>query len=342
MLSENQINRYSRQTKLPEVGSEGQAKLRAASVLIVGVGGLGCPVAQYLVAAGVGTLGLIDNDLVDITNLHRQILFTENDLGKPKAEVAKEFLQKIDSKTEIHAYPERLTAANAITLFKKYDLVIDGTDNFQSKYLINDACLLTYKPWVYASIYKFQGQLSVFNYQNGPTYRCLFPKVPVQDISCETTGVIGVLPGVLGTLQAAEAIKVIIGLGTVLTGKLKIVDLLSMQDQLIFFERNDEQVKLVRERGLIEESVHCQLQHNDKMYLDVREPFEEPQPYSAQILRIPMNQLKQRYAEIPLDQEVYVYCQSGIRSKKAIQVLKEEYGFNNLINVEGGIQTILK
>jgi molybdopterin/thiamine biosynthesis adenylyltransferase/rhodanese-related sulfurtransferase len=342
MLTNNQTKRYSRHLLLPEIGIEGQKKLRAARVLIVGVGGLGCPVAQYLVAAGVGTLGLLDYDRVDISNLHRQILFTETDVDKPKAEAAKAALQKLNQEVEIYTYVDKLTQENAITLFKNYDLVIDGTDNFQAKYLINDACVLTSKAWVYASIYKFQGQLSVFNYKNGPTYRCLFPKVPTQNHSCEETGVLGILPGVLGTLQAAEAMKVILGLGTILSGKLKIVDTLTMQDQLISFVRNEKQVKVIKDRGLMVEAVHCELQDKNKFYLDVREPFEEPTPVAAHLLRIPLNLLNDRYREIPQDQEVYVFCQSGIRSEKAIQLLSEEYGFKNLINVKGGIQTILK
>lgn len=342
MLTPDQKKKYSRQIQLPELGLQGQEKLNRAKVLIVGVGGLGCPVAQYLIAAGVGTIGLMDYDCVDVSNLHRQILFTQSDIGKPKAEAAKEALTRMNDEADIYTFTEGLTPKNALSIFPEYDLVIDGTDNFQSKYLINDACVKTDKPWVYASIYKYQGQLSVFNYKNGPTYRCLFPKISSKDISCEETGVIGVLPGILGTLQAAEALKIISGIGNVLSGKLKIVDTLTMQDQLIYFERNEDQITFVNERDLKLEATNCKLKSPDTIYLDVREPFEQPKPESENILHIPLNQLKERHSEIPKDQTVHVYCQSGIRSKKAIQLLSENFGFTNLYNVNEGIQDIIK
>jgi sulfur-carrier protein adenylyltransferase/sulfurtransferase len=342
MLATEQINRYDRQIKLPGIGTDGQERLSSAKVLIVGVGGLGCPAAQYLVAAGTGTVGLMDYDQVDISNLHRQILFTEADIGKPKAEAAANALQKLNREVEITTYAEWLDRDNALSLFENYDLIIDGTDNFQTKYLINDACVLVNRPWVYASIYKFQGQLSVFNYQNGPTYRCLFPKSPSHNINCEETGVLGVLPGILGTLQATEAMKIILQLGTTLSGKLKIVDTLTMQDQIISFERDDEQINRVKDRGLALEAINCELQNNDLCFLDVREPFEQPNPVSKKILNIPLGQLGNRYHEIPKDQVVQVYCQTGIRSEKAVEFLSREYGFTNLLNVKGGIQSILK
>lgn len=338
----SETNRYSRQIKLPEVGTSGQEKLRTAKVLIVGVGGLGCPAAQYLVAAGVGTLALMDHDMVNVSNLHRQVLFRETDLGKPKAEAAREVLQKQNSEAVIVAITHGLTIENAIATIRDYDLIIDGTDNFQSKYLINDACLLAGKPWVYASIYKYQGQLSVFNYENGPTYRCLFPKAPSKDISCEETGVLGVIAGVLGTLQATEAMKILLQIGQVLTGKLKLVDTLTMQDQLISFDRNEDQVQVIKNRKLQVEAMPCEIHQSDQWYLDVREPFESPKPVAKNILHIPLNELKKRHAEIPLNKEVYVFCQSGIRSQQAIYLLSEEFGFKNLINVKGGIQALLK
>ena len=199
--------RYDRQIKLDEVGNSGQEKLRNASVLIVGVGGLGCPAAQYLVGAGIGRIGLMDHDRVSLSNLHRQTLFSEGDIGNSKAKVAQEKLQQLNSEIELIAIEDALTIANAENLFNEYDIILDGTDNFETKYLINDACILTGKPWVYASIYKHEGQLSIFNYQDGPSYRCLFPKTTLQNISCEATGVLGVTPGILGTLQAAEVLK---------------------------------------------------------------------------------------------------------------------------------------
>ncbi|UII26342.1 HesA/MoeB/ThiF family protein [Fulvivirga maritima] len=335
-------SRYSRQIKLPEIGQLGQQKLNNAKVLIVGMGGLGCPAAQYLTAAGVGTLGLLDHDKVDITNLHRQILYTEDNIGQPKAEAAQQYLEKLNSDTCFHTYIENLNTENAISIIEKYDIIIDGTDNFQTKYLINDACLLTKKPWIYASIYKYEGQLSVFNYKNGPTYRCLFPKAPKSDVSCEETGVIGVLPGILGTYQATEAIKLILELGDPLSGKLKIIHTLTMQEQVISFQRNEASVKNIINKPLTLEAVQCQVNDNEKMYLDVREPHEQPQPENKNIIKIPLSQLGDRHREIPNQKPVYVYCQSGIRSKKAIEFLNETFDFTNLINVEGGIQKILK
>lgn len=342
MLTPNQKEKYSRQIQLPELGTGGQEKLHSARVLIVGMGGLGCPVAQYLSAAGVGMLGLMDYDRVDRSNLHRQILFSEEDIGKPKAEAATEALQRLNNELETVTYSEGLTTGNALPVFEGYDLVIDGTDNFQSKYLINDAAVKSGKPWVYASIYKYQGQLSVFSYNNGPTYRCLFPKIASRDISCEETGVLGVLPGVLGTLQAAEALKILLGLGEVLSGKLKVVDSLTMQDQVIRFSKDEEQVGRVKERDLELEAINCTLKNRDTIYLDIREPYEQPKPVSENILHIPMNQLEERHSEIPKDREVHVYCQSGIRSRKAIRLLSEKFGFSNLHNVTEGIQSIIQ
>lgn len=342
MLTPDQKKKYSRQIQLPELGIQGQEKLRQAKVLIVGVGGLGCPVAQYLIAAGVGTIGLMDYDRVEISNLHRQILFTQSDIGKPKAEAAKEALTRMNDEANINTFTKGLTRENALSVFSEYDLIIDGTDNFQSKYLINDACVKTDKPWVYASIYKYQGQLSVFNYKNGPTYRCLFPKISSKDISCEETGVIGVLPGILGTLQAAEALKIILGIGDVLSGRLKIVDTLTMHDQLIYFERDEDQVTFVKERDLELEAINCKLKSPETIYLDVREPFEQPKPVSENILYIPLNQLKERHSEIPKGQTIHVFCQSGIRSEKAIQLLSEKFGFTNLHNVQDGVQSIIE
>ncbi|NBC67161.1 MAG: molybdopterin-synthase adenylyltransferase MoeB [Bacteroidetes bacterium] len=334
--------KYSRQMKLPEVGSPGQEKLGKAKILIVGMGGLGCPAAQYLAAAGVGTLGLMDHDLVNVSNLHRQILYTEANVGKPKVEVAKTALQRLNSDVNLISIPERLDENNAIALFEDFDFIIDGSDNFQTKYLINDASVLTNKPWIYASIYKYQGQLSVFNYEDGPTYRCLFPTTTNQNVSCEEVGVIGVLPGVLGTLQATEAIKMILNAGHVLSGKLKVIDLLTNQDQLISLKRNEDEVEKVKSRGLKPEIIECELASTEKLYLDVRDPFEEPRPRNSNVLSIPMNELEKRYDEIPKDRQVLVVCQSGIRSQKAIEYLQEKHGFTNLVNVEDGIQSIIK
>lgn len=335
------MSRYDRQIKLKEVGPEGQEKLRNAKVLIVGVGGLGCPAAMYLTGAGVGKIGLLDHDKVDLSNLHRQILFQELDIGKPKAIVAKEHLEKQNSDVQFEVYEEPLTIANAEKIIKQYDMVLDGTDNFETKYLINDSCLLADKPWVFASIYKNEGQLSVFNYKDGPTYRCVFPKSTRENISCETTGVLGVLPGILGSLQATEVLKIILGAGEVLSGKLKLINMMRGSEQTININKRPEEVEKIRKNGISPVYIDCDLKNKEQWYLDVREVFEQPKPKGKKVLSIPLSDLTSRYQEIPNNQEVFVFCQSGKRSKNAIEILKNEFGFHNLKNVEGGIETII-
>jgi len=336
------LERYSRQIQLSEIGITGQQKLAQARVLIIGVGGLGCSTAQHLVASGVGTIGLLDFDLVDISNLNRQILYTDLDEGKRKVEVAKQALHKLNDKAQIISYFEQLTFERAISHFLDYDIIIDGTDNFQTKYMINDACVLTGKPWVYASVYKYQGQLSVFNYQKGPTYRCLYPNISSRNTSCEQIGVLGALPGVLGTLQAVEALKMILQIGHVLSGKLLILDLLTMQEKLISFSRDDDQVELARNRQKAKAKNNGTINKCSKIYLDIRELAESTIKDGHNVIHIPLNQLNNRHIEIPRDVPVHVYCQSGIRSRDAIRLLSEKYGFQNLINVDGGIQSLLK
>lgn len=335
------MSRYDRQIKLTEVGLEGQEKLRNAKVLIVGVGGLGCPAAMYLAGAGVGKIGLMDHDKVDMSNLHRQVLFQESDVGRPKTVVAKERLEKQNSEVQFEVYEEPLTIGNAENIIQQYDIVLDGTDNFETKYLINDACILTDKPWVFASIYKNEGQLSVFNYKNGPTYRCVFPKSTRQNISCEATGVLGVLPGILGTLQAAEVLKIILGAGEILSGKLKLINMMQASEQTIKINKRPQEVEKIHKNGIAPVYIDCDLKNKEQWYLDVRELFEQPKPKGKKVLSIPMGDLTSRYQEIPNNQEVFVFCQSGKRSKNAIEILKNEFGFHNLKNVEGGIETII-
>ncbi|GAB4243208.1 MAG: molybdopterin-synthase adenylyltransferase MoeB [Ekhidna sp.] len=337
----NDFRRYDRQVKLNEIGIEGQQKLSKAKILIIGAGGLGCPAAQYLTAAGVGTIGLMDHDKVDLTNLHRQVLYAEEDVGKSKAEQACKRLKQMNSEVELLAITERLTEKNALDLFSQYDIILDGTDNFQTKYLINDACVFAGKPFIGASIYKYQGQLSVFNYKGSPTYRCLYSNHHLKDNNnCEETGVLGVLPGILGTMQAAETLKLILDIGTSLSGKLKMIDVLGTTEQIIRFSKDEDQVNTIRSSPLTLETIYCKLK-TKHLYLDVREPFEQPRPTNARLLSIPMNQLRDRIDEIPKDEEVFVFCQSGIRSKKAIQLLAGEFGFTNLVDVEGGIDSLL-
>ncbi|WP_127137972.1 HesA/MoeB/ThiF family protein [Flagellimonas oceanensis] len=335
------MSRYDRQIKLTEVGPGGQGKLRNAKVLIVGVGGLGCPAAMYLAGAGVGKIGLMDHDKVDMSNLHRQVLFQESDVARSKAVVAKERLEKQNSEVRFEVFEVPLTVENAENIINQYDVVLDGTDNFETKYLINDACILTNKPWVFASIYKNEGQLSVFNYKNGPTYRCVFPKSTRQNISCEATGVLGVLPGILGTLQAAEVLKIILGAGEVMSGRLKLINMMRASEQIIKINKRPEEVEKIRKNGIAPVYIDCDLKNKEQWYLDVREVFEQPKPKGKKVLSIPMSDLTLRYQEIPNNQEVFVFCQSGKRSKNAIEILKNEFGFHNLKNVEGGIETII-
>ncbi|MDR5590507.1 HesA/MoeB/ThiF family protein [Christiangramia sp. SM2212] len=333
--------RYDRQIKLNEVGASGQEKLRQASVLIVGVGGLGCPAAQFLVGAGIGRIGLIDYDRVSLSNLHRQVLFSEEDLGKPKVHVAKHKLQQLNSEVEIDIFEEPLSIENAENLFQMYDIILDGTDNFETKYLINDACILAEKPWVYASIYKNEGQISVFNYQDGPSYRCLFPQTTRQNISCEETGVLGVTPGILGTMQAAEVLKIILGAGTILSGNLKLINILSGKDQILKISKRTEEIEKIKNQGIIPVSIHCRISDETKLYLDIREIFEQPRISSDRVLQIPLSELEDRLEEIPKQEDILVFCQSGKRSKKVVDLLKAEFNFNNLKNVEGGVETII-
>lgn len=333
--------RYDRQITLDEVGVSGQEKLSKASVLIIGVGGLGCPAAQYLIGAGVGKIGLMDHDKISISNLHRQVLYNENDIGKSKALVAQEKLQQLNSEIEIVAIEEALSIENAEKLFKQYHIILDGTDNFETKYLINDACILVNKPWIYASIYKNEGQLSVFNYQAGPSYRCLFPKTTRQNVSCEATGVLGVVPGIFGILQAMEVLKIVLGVGNVLSGKLKLSNLLTGSEQILKLQKREEEIEKIKENGIIPVVIECKISDDSKLYLDIREIFEQPRITSEKVIQIPMSDLDERLWEIPKEEEVFVFCQSGKRSKKVVDLLKSEYGFENLKNVEGGIENII-
>ncbi|MFZ4545535.1 MAG: HesA/MoeB/ThiF family protein, partial [Saprospiraceae bacterium] len=246
MLNPAENLKYNRHLLLPEIGETGQMKLKQASVLVVGAGGLGCPVLQYLAAAGVGNIGIIDFDLVDASNLQRQVLYDETDIGKPKAEVAVEKLRRQNSLINIHSHGDRLTTHNVESFFCAADIIIDCTDNFSARYLISDACTLLKKPMVYGSIYRFQGQVSVFNlHDDGPTYRCLFPEPPAPEaiLNCSEIGVLGVLPGIIGVIQATEVIKIICGIGDVLSGNVLYFDALSMQFMQIALEKNTETLK---------------------------------------------------------------------------------------------------
>lgn len=358
MLNEKEIHRYSRHILLDKVGLQGQEKLKSAKVLVVGAGGLGCPVLQYLTAVGVGTIGIIDFDKVDETNLQRQILFTTHDIGKNKALAAKEHLELLNPFITIQSYTERLTNQNALELFQDFDIIVDGTDNFSTRYLVNDACVLTDKPLVYGSIYKFEGQVSVFNYKNGPTYRCLFPEPPKAGSvpNCSQIGVIGVLPGLIGTQQANEVIKIILEIGSVLSGKLMIYDALSGNSTSIKINRFEEQISKTKTmkahfssfnydvfcgvetiKSIDIKTLKKMLENEDIQVVDVREEWEQPRVAELNALIIPLDELDKSILQIEKNKKVVVVCQRGARSMQAILHLKKEYGFNNLINLEGGL-----
>ena len=352
------MNRYNRHIILSEIGQIGQDKLHNAKVLVVGAGGLGCPVLQYLVAAGVGTIGIIDFDVVEVSNLQRQVLFGKSSLGKNKAEAAKNKLQDLNDTLKINAYPKKLTFQNAIDLCKQYDIIVDGTDNFETRYLINDACVIVGKPVVFGAIYKFQGQVSVFNYNNGPTYRCAFPNKPKKDAvpNCSEVGVLGVLPGIIGTLQANEVLKIILGIGKVLSGKLLCYDALSNQTTTLHIKKNEAEIENVLlnkisfhkqqfedycEVNDIEVSIKDVLYKENVQFIDVREPHEEPKVEGLTVTNIPLSELKKHLNEIRGDKEKAIFCQSGIRSKQAISVLNQ-YNIHNCYSIKEGALEINK
>ena len=363
MLTEEEKHRYSRHLLLDKVGEEGQEKLKAAKVLVIGAGGLGCPVLQYLAAAGIGTIGVIDFDSVDETNLQRQILFTVNDIGTNKAVAAENRLKQLNPHTNFNIYPEKLITKNALNLFSKYDIIVDGTDNFSTRYLVNDACVITNKPLVYGAIFKFEGQVSVFNYENGPTYRCLFPEPPTAGSvpNCSEIGVLGVLPGLIGTQQANEVLKLILGIGYPLSGKLLTYDSLNNSFITLNINRSEEQVqKVLDEQSNFENTdydLFCGVVSTDldeisieelrKMYdtsndfqlVDVRENWEQPRVEKSNVLVAPLGNLDEFVEKISKDKKVVVLCQHGIRSVAAINHLSKEYGFENLINLKNGAES---
>ena len=352
--------RYNRHIVLPEIGELGQTKLYKAKVLVIGAGGLGCPVLHYLTAAGVGTIGIIDFDIVDETNLQRQVLFSINDIGINKALAAKNRLEQLNQFVQINIYQEKLLTNNAIELFKQYDIIVDGTDNFSTRYLVNDACVKTNKPLVYGAIYKFEGQVSVFNYKNGPSYRCLFPEAPESGSvpSCSEIGVIGVLPGLIGTQQANEVIKIILEIGQPLSGKLVMHDALQGSQFAVDINRNEEQINIAKEidfknydydyfcgikthknmNEISAQELKELLTKEDIQIIDVREPHETPKVEALNAINIPLQSISHNLDKIAKDKKVVILCQHGVRSIHAIDYLKQQ-GYNNLINFTGGIVT---
>jgi sulfur-carrier protein adenylyltransferase/sulfurtransferase len=349
------MSRYLRQTTLPEFGVAGQEKLRQSSVLIVGAGGLGSPASIYLAAAGVGRIGLVDFDRVDETNLHRQILYGTADIGRPKLEAARTRLADLNPEVEIVTHESRLTSANALEILTPYDVILDGTDNFATRYLVNDACTLLGKPNVYGSVFRFDGQVSVFSTADGPCYRCLYPEPPPPHLapSCAEGGVIGVLPGIIGTLQATEAIKIMTGIGETLAGRLLLFDALRMTfrtmklrrrcdehaaiTRLIDYEEFCNPVSLTRDITAKELSQRIAA-GEDVVLIDVREPHEWNAGHIEGATHIPMNQVAQRLADIPQDREVVMICRSGARSGHVQQHLLQNAGYTRVKNLAGGMQ----
>jgi len=363
-LSHEEIRRYGRHLILPEVGLEGQMKLKSASILLVGAGGLGSPLALYLAAAGIGKIGIVDFDVVDESNLQRQVLHSTPDVGRPKLDSAKDRIHAVNPNVEVELFSTRLTSENALGILGAYDVVADGTDNFPTRYLVNDACVLLRKPNVYGSIFRFEGQVSVFSAPGGPCYRCLYEDPPPPGLvpSCAEGGVLGVLPGIIGTIQAAETVKLILGIGEPLVGRLLLLDALTMKTRELKLRRNPEcpvcgEHPAITE--LIDYEAFCGITPPDAeteageyaiSVTDVREKLDrgenlflldvrEPQEYQIANLGghlIPLNDLPRRVHELDSSRDIVVYCHSGMRSGKAVQFLKQ-LGFRKVKNLVGGI-----
>ena len=350
------MDRYNRHIILSEVGQQGQDKLTKAKVFVVGAGGLGCPVLQYLAAAGIGTIGIIDFDVVEESNLQRQILFGTSTLGQNKAIAAKTRLTDLNPTIIINAYPEKLTSKNALELFNNYDIIVDGTDNFATRYLINDAAIICGKPIVYGAIYKFEGQISVFNYQNGPSYRCLFPTPPKEGsvANCSEVGVLGVLSGIIGTMQANEVIKIILDFDKVLSGKLfcynaktnqtstlKITKSITEFENVLAQKDNfqKEQYDASCKTIIQEISAEEVLQKDNIQFIDIREPHEQPRLDLKNCIQIPLDKLQQNINQINSNNTNIIFCQSGMRSKTAVDLL-QKHNITNCFSLKGGISVI--
>jgi adenylyltransferase/sulfurtransferase len=366
-LTQDDLFRYSRHLILPEVGIEGQRKLKAARVLCVGTGGLGSPLALYLAAAGVGTLGLVDFDVVDASNLQRQIIHSTADIGRKKLDSAEEKLKALNPALNVVKHDTLLSSANALDILKDYDVIADGTDNFPTRYLVNDACVLLGKPNAYGSIFRFEGQASVFAATDGPCYRCLYPEPPPPGLvpSCAEGGVLGILPGLIGVIQATEVIKLILGIGEPLIGRLLLVDALNMRFRELKLRKNPEcpvcgahptvthlidyqqfcglepasDAQRAVKNGIPQLSVKELKRRMDAgenlFILDVREPFEYQIANIGGKL-IPQNEVPQRIGEIDRNQEIIVQCKSGGRSQRIAEFLKQS-GYPNVTNLAGGI-----
>ncbi|MDQ6827981.1 MAG: molybdopterin-synthase adenylyltransferase MoeB [Gemmatimonadota bacterium] len=362
MLSPDELLRYSRHLMLPRVGIEGQHRLKSARMLIVGAGGLGSPAALYLAAAGVGHIGLVDFDAVDASNLQRQILYGTSDVGRPKLDAARERLEDLNPHIQVEPYSVRLTRHNALEIVGEYDIVVDGTDNFATRYLTNDACVILGKPNVYGSIFRFEGQASVFATKDGPCYRCLFREPPPAGSvpSCEEGGVLGVLPGLIGTIQATEAVKLVLGIGESLAGRLLMVDALSMQFRTLTLERDPTcPVCGTREiQELIDYDAFCgspvqddavvceitaddlraRLESGDVELIDVREPREWESARIDGARLIPLDSIERALSTLPRDRDIVLYCKSGSRSAAAARTLRSA-GITRVSSLAGGLNS---
>ena len=364
-LTNEEILRYSRHLIMPEVGMEGQLKLKNAKVLLIGTGGLGAPLGLYLAAAGVGHLGLVDFDVVDFTNLQRQVTFGSDDVGKPKTAAAQARLSNLNPDIQIETFETKLTSENALELFKNFDIIVDGTDNFPTRYLVNDACILLGKPNVYGSIFRFEGQVTVFGMPDGPCYRCLYPEPPPPGLvpSCAEGGVLGVLPGIVGSIQAMETIKLILGTGESLKGRLLLFDALAMKFRELKLRKNHscpmcgdhptitkliDYYEFCGVRGeeapgpdvqvpeITPLDLKSRLDRGDDLFiLDVREPHEF-QICNLNGHLIPLGELPRRVHELDSSREIVAHCRSGKRSAEAVDFLHKA-GFRKILNLKGGI-----
>lgn len=343
----SETSRYNRQIILPEIGEDGQYKLLKSKVLVIGAGGLGAAILPYLAGAGVGEIGIIDDDFIEISNLHRQVIYKSSAVGKSKAAEAKAMILELNPLINVNVFSEKLSAKNAISLFENYDIIVDATDNIAIKYLINDACLVTHKPMVYGSIFRFQGQVSVFNYQNGATYRCLYPDENNSALNCEDAGVIGVSVGIIGMFQANEVIKMILGVGEVLSGKILVYNILKNEQQKYDFEKSsdlemtkeDFEQKYNSSENQVEEIkfelILDEIENDEVLFLDVRNKDELPKINLKNTLQIPLVNLENEIKKLNSNQTIYVFCQSGIRSKIAAELL-QKHQFKNIKSIAGG------
>lgn len=365
LFSPEENQRYARHFNLPEVGRNGQLQLKRAKVLIVGAGGLGCPIALYLASSGVGKIGIIDDDTICLSNLQRQILFTTREVSKSKVLQAKTHLEALNPEIQIDAIQLRLTTKNAREIVRQFDLILDGSDNFSTRYLVNDACVLEKKPLIFGAVFRFDAQMSVFGYKDGPCYRCLFPTPPSQGEvpNCSEAGVLGVLPGTIGTLMATEALKIILGIGDILSGELLTYDALRSQFQRIkIFRRQNclacSELNGLREIASIEEPpINCQahsvgtdisteelqallVERNISFYLlDVRSTNEYQQGHLPRSVNIPLPLLFEQLNQVPTHLPIIIYCQSGQRSARALEVLLS-LGYSDVRQLAGGLQRI--